>query len=32
MIRKISRKHKTPSYTHLNLEGTDSLATSKTHI
>ena len=32
MIRKISGKNKSPSYTHLNLEGTDSKATSKTDI
>ena len=32
MIRKISRKNKSPSYTHLNIEGTDSKATSKTDI
>ena len=31
MIRKISGK-KSPSYTHLNLEGTDTKATSKTDI
>ena len=32
MIRKISRKNKSPSYTHLNFEGTDSKATSQTDI
>ena len=32
MIRKISGKNKSPSYTHLNLEGTDSKATSKTDV
>ena len=32
MIRKISRKTKSPSYTHLNRMGTDSKATSKTDI
>ena len=32
MIRKISGKNKSSSYTHLNLEGTDSKATSKTDI
>ena len=32
MIRKISEKNKSPSYTHLNLEATDSKATSKTDI
>ena len=32
MIRKISGKNKSPSYTHLNLKGTDSKATSKTDI
>ena len=30
MIRKISGKNKSPSYTHLNMVGTDSKATSKT--
>ena len=32
MIRKISGKNKSPSYTHLNTVGTDSKATSKTDI
>ena len=32
MIRKISGKNKSPSYTHLNRVGTDSQATSKTDI
>ena len=32
MIRKISGKYKSPSYTHLNMVGTDSKATSKTDI
>ena len=32
MIRKISGKNKSPSYTHLNMVGTDSKATSKTDI
>ena len=32
MIRKISGKNKSPSYTHLNMVGTDSRATSKTDI
>ena len=32
MIRKISGKAKSPSYTHLNKVGTDSKATSKTDI
>ena len=32
MIRKIPGKNKSPSYTHLNLEGTDSKVTSKTDI
>ena len=32
MIRKISGKSKYLSYTHLNLEGNDSKATSKTDI
>ena len=32
MIRKISGKNKSSSYTHLNLEGTDSRATSETDI
>ena len=32
MIRKITGKNKTPSYTHLNMVGTDSKATSKTDI
>ena len=32
MIRKISGKKKSPSYTHLNMVGTDSKATSKTDI
>ena len=32
MIRKISGKNKSPSYTYLYLEGTDSKATSKTDI
>ena len=32
MIRKISGKNKSPSYTHLNIVGTDSKATSKTDI
>ena len=32
MIRKISGKNKFPSYTHLNMVGTDSKATSKTDI
>ena len=32
MIRKISGKNKSPSYTHLNLEGTDCKATSKKDI
>ena len=31
-IRKISGKNKSPSYTHLNMVGTDSIATSKTDI
>ena len=30
--KKISGRNKSPSYTHLNLEGTDSNATSKTGI
>ena len=30
--KKNLRKNKSPSYTHLNLEGTDSKATSKTDI
>ena len=32
MIRKVSGKDKSPSYTHLNMVGTDSKATSKTDI
>ena len=32
MIRKISGKNKSPSYTHLNMVVTDSKATSKTDI
>ena len=32
MVRKISGKNKSPSYTHLNLEGTNSKATSKIDI
>ena len=32
MIRKISGKNKTPSYTHLNMVGTDTKATSKTDM
>ena len=32
MIRKISGKNKSPSYTHLNMVGTDSKATSITDI
>ena len=32
MIRKISGKNISPSYTHLNMVGTDSKATSKTDI
>ena len=32
MIRKISGKNISPNYTHLNLEGTNSKATSKTDI
>ena len=32
MVRKISGKNKFPSYTHLNMGGTDSKATSKTDI
>ena len=32
MIRKISGKNKSPSYTHLNMVDTDSKATSKTDI
>ena len=32
MIRKISGKNKFPSYTVLNMVGTDSKATSKTDI
>ena len=32
MIRKISGKNKSPSFTHLNMVGTDSKATSKTDI
>ena len=32
MIRNISGKNKSPSYTHLNLEGTNSKATSKIDI
>ena len=32
MIRKISGKNKSPSYTHLNRVGSDSIATSKTDI
>ena len=32
MIRRISGKNKSPSYTHLNMVGTDSKATSKTDI
>ena len=32
VIRKISGKNKSPSYTHLNMVGTDSKATSKTDI
>ena len=32
MIRKISGKTKSPSYTHLNRVGTDNKATSKTDI
>ena len=32
MIRKISGKNKSPSYTHLNMVGTDSKATSKKDI
>ena len=32
MIRKISGKNKSPSYTRLNMVGTDSKATSKTDI
>ena len=32
MIRKISGKNKSPSYTHLNMVGIDSKATSKTNI
>ena len=32
MIRKISGKNKSPSYTHLNMMGTDSKATSKADI
>ena len=32
MIRKNSGKNKSPSYTHLNMVGTDSKATSKTDI
>ena len=32
MIRKISGKNKSPSYTHLNMVGTDSKVTSKTDI
>ena len=32
MIRKISGKNKSTSYTHLNLEGTDSKAPPKTDI
>ena len=31
-IRKISGKNKSPSYTQLNMVGTDSKATSKTDI
>ena len=30
LIRKISEKTKSPSYTHVNRVGTDSKATSKT--
>ena len=30
--KKISGKNKSPSYTHLNMVGTDSKATSKTDI
>ena len=32
MIRKISGKNKSPSYTHFNMVGTDRKATSKTDI
>ena len=32
MIRKISGKSKSPSYTHLNMVGTENKATSKTDI
>ena len=32
MIRKISGKNKSPSYTHFNRVGTDSKATSKIDI
>ena len=32
LIRKFSGKNKSPSYTHLNMVGTDSKATSKTDI
>ena len=32
MIRKISRKTKSPSYTYLNIVGTDNKVTSKTDI
>ena len=32
MIRKISGKSKFPSYTHLNMVGTENKATSKTDI
>ena len=32
MIRKISGKNKSTSYTHLNMVGTGSKATSKTEI
>ena len=32
LIRNISGKNKSPSYAHLNLEGTDIKATSKTDI
>ena len=32
MIRKSLEKNKSPSYTHFNLEGTYSKATSKTDI
>ena len=32
MIRNISRKPKSPSYTHLNRVGIDNKATSKTDI